>query len=207
MTNLVLVRHGETVWHGENRYAGRTDVELSERGLAQAAALARWAKTAELAAIWCSPLGRARRTADACAAVTGLAVRVDARLRELDFGAAEGLTRDEMRHRFPEALTDFQRDPVGHHLPEGEDPERAAGRFVGCLRDIAREHPDGRVLVVAHSTVIRLALCALIGVPLARYRQLFPAMPNCAPTELRLGAADERAAVLTVNAPLEGEGL
>lgn len=206
MTDLVLVRHGETVWHAENRYAGRTDVALTERGLAQAAALGQWAKTAGLAGIWSSPLSRARRTAEASAALTGLPVFRDDRLRELDFGDAEGLTSAQIGERFPHALAAFHRDPVADHLPGGEDPSRAAERFVGCLHEIAAAHPDGRVLVVAHSTAIRLALCALIGVPLARYRRLFPALPNCAPTELRLDAGAGQAAVLTVNTPLQGEG-
>ena len=63
MTRLVLVRHGETIWHAENRYAGSSDIPLSPRGLEQAEQLAKWASRADLAAIWISPLRRARETA------------------------------------------------------------------------------------------------------------------------------------------------
>jgi broad specificity phosphatase PhoE len=70
MTELVLVRHGETVWHAENRYAGRSDVPLTPRGQEQAGALARWATGAGLDAVLTSPLCRARETAGpACAAL------------------------------------------------------------------------------------------------------------------------------------------
>ncbi|MEU7002898.1 histidine phosphatase family protein [Nonomuraea sp. NPDC046570] len=196
MTDLVLVRHGETVWHAENRYAGLSDIALTPRGIEQAATLAAWARGAGLTAVWSSTLGRARRTAEA----TGLGVRLDERLRELDFGQGDGLTAAEMRERFPEARAAFEADPVAHHLPGGEDPREAAERFVACLRDITAAHPGGRVLVVAHTTAIRLALCALLGVPLKDYRRTFPNLRNCAITEIRLEAG--HTAFLQYNSPI-----
>ena len=204
MTYLVLVRHGETVWHAENRYAGLSDVALTTRGLEQAAQLAAWARTARFAAVWSSPLSRARLTAAACAELTGSALKVDERLRELDFGAGDGLTSAEMSARFPEALEAFRADPAANPLPDGEDPNKAAERFTACLHDIAEQHPDGRVLVVAHTTAIRLALCRLIGVPLSEYRRLFPFVRNCGITELRI--TDGQTSVLEFNTPIEPEG-
>jgi broad specificity phosphatase PhoE len=201
MTRMVLVRHGETIWHGENRYAGTSDVELTEHGREQARDLAEWAATAALDGIWASTLWRAEETARACAAVTAAQLVTDERLRELDFGDAEGLTRQEMGVRFPDAVEDFLRDPVRHHLPGGEDPVRAARRFTSCLQEIAERHPTARVLVVAHSTVIRLALCSLIGVELSRYRRLFPALGNCYLTEIQLQADD--VALLEFNTPID----
>jgi broad specificity phosphatase PhoE len=201
MTRMVLVRHGETIWHGENRYAGTSDVELTEHGREQARDLAEWAATAALDGVWASTLSRAEQTARACAAATPAQLVTDERLRELDFGDAEGLTRQEMGVRFPDAVQDFLRDPVRHHLPGGEDPVRAARRFTSCLQEIAERHPTARVLVVAHSTVIRLALCSLIGVELSRYRRLFPALGNCALTEIQLEADD--VALLEFNTPID----
>ncbi|MGD0862301.1 MAG: histidine phosphatase family protein [Candidatus Limnocylindrales bacterium] len=201
MTDLVLVRHGEMMWHGENRYAGVSEVELSPRGLRQAAQLATWASSAGLCAVWSSPLGRALGTATPCADLAGLRLQVDARLRELDFGAGEGRTPEEMRERFPAAFAAFCIDPVADHLPGGEDPVAAVERVVTCLHDIADVHPQGRVLVVSHSTVIRLALCQLLGAPLRDYRQLFPTVRNCALTEIRM--TGRRPALLRFNVPLE----
>jgi broad specificity phosphatase PhoE len=200
MTRLVLVRHGETVWHAENRYAGRTDVALSRQGRRQAEELAEWAAVARLGAIWCSPLSRARETAAAAALRTGMVARVDPRLRELDFGRAEGLTRAEMAERFPRETAAFAVDPVDHHLPGGEDPRAAAERGKDALASIAAVHPGDRVLVVAHTTLIRLTLCRLIGVSPSRYRTLFPFVRNVALTEIEL--AGDQAAVLGFNAPL-----
>ncbi|MEW9551422.1 histidine phosphatase family protein [Nonomuraea sp. NPDC050783] len=201
MTDLVLARHGETVWHAENRYAGVSDVELTPRGHEQAARLAGWAAGAGLTAVLASTLGRAVVTAEAAAAAAGLGPRTDPRLRELDFGRGEGLTAAEMRARFPEARAAFEADPAAHPLPGGEDPHRAADRFVAALREAAADGSGGRVLVVAHTTAIRLALCRLIGVPLGEYRRLFPRLDNCALTELRLRDGG-RAALLRYNSPI-----
>lgn len=205
MTRLVLVRHGETDWHADNRYAGRSDVDLSRRGMQQASLLAGWAETAGLSAVWSSNLTRARRTAEVCAERSGCALHVDARLRELDFGRAEGLTAQEMEQCFPDLMHAFRADPVTHHLPDGEDPVQAAQRFTECVDDIATRHPDGRVLVVAHATALRLALCLLIGVPLREYRQLFPVVHNCALSEVDL--QDGQVALMQFNAPLQSKAV
>jgi probable phosphoglycerate mutase len=212
MTNLVLVRHGETVWHAENRYAGISDIELTPAGHEQAARLAAWAATAGLSGGWASTLSRSRITAAAGAGAAGVKHAVDVRLREVDFGKGEGLTAAEMRELFPEARAAFEADPGANPLPGGEDPALAADRFVAALRDIAATvsptgsstasstGPGERVLVVAHTTAIRLALCRLIGVPLGEYRRLFPKLDNCAITELRLRG--DRAAILQYNSPI-----
>lgn len=201
MTLITLVRHGETVWHGENRYAGSSDVDVTPRGLEQAASLARWSAAADLTSIRSSDLSRARLTAEGCAAATGLSLTVDPRLREVDFGQGEGLTSAEMQERFPEQRTAFESAPVTHHLPGGENPVLAAGRFTGALQDAADADPGGHVLVVAHTTAIRLALCRLLGIPLDHYRRVFPALGNCALTTIRV--KDGQIGLLQYNSPLE----
>ena len=201
MIYLVLVRHGETIWHAENRFAGRSDVPLTPRGHRQAELLGDWARNAELDAIWTSPLGRARETAALAARAARLEPRVDERLRELDFGRGEGLTTAEMEERFPEELHAFGADPVANHLPGGEDPQQAVERGMECLSEIASAHASGRVLVVMHTTLKRLLICHLIGAPLRDYRRLFPFIRNCAITELRLDG--EVASVIEFNTPLD----
>jgi broad specificity phosphatase PhoE len=213
MTNLVLVRHGETIWLAENRYCGVSDIALTARGYQQAELLANWAATAGLAAVWTSPLSRARETAAPVARVAGVTPQTDARLCEIDFGQGEGRTAAEMEHLFPGAWAAFLTDPVANYLPDGEDPRAAAERAIASFVDIARAYPEARVLVVAHTTLIRLALCRLIGVPLARYRRIFPFIRNGALTEIRLDgaacrnyqySADELAAsLMQFNSPIE----
>jgi broad specificity phosphatase PhoE len=200
MTHLFLVRHAETVWHRENRYAGRADIALSPRGCEQAEQLSSWASSARLEAIWVSPLLRARQTAAPSEHATGLTAVVDSRLEEVGYGQAEGLTRAEMQQRFPEALAAFEADPIAHPLPGAENPHGAVERAIACFRDIAAKHSNGRVLVVTHKTLIRVALCALIGVPLSRFRDIFPLIGNTTLTEICLH--DGAAALLRLNVPV-----
>jgi broad specificity phosphatase PhoE len=199
VTHLFLVRHGATVWHFENRYAGSSDVALDPGGHTQAERLAAWASQAALAAIWCSPLSRALQTAAPAALATSLEPHIDGRLREIDFGQVEGKTMAEAEQLFPEEMQRFKADPAAYPMPGGEDPHQAALRAVSALRDIAAVYPRGRVLVVSHSTLIRLALCSLLNIPLARYRAVFPEVRNGALTEIRLKDGD--AALLQYNSP------
>lgn len=201
MTHLFLVRHGATVWHAENRYAGASDVALDPQGYAQAERLAAWASEAGLAAVWCSPLIRARETATPAARAAKLEPRIDERLREIDFGQIEGKTMAEAEQLFPEEIRRFKIDPATYPMPGGEDPYKVVHRAVSALRDIAASHPQGRVLVVAHNTLIRLTLCSLFSIPLARYRTIFPSVRNGALTEIRL--EDDSAALLQYNCPLQ----
>jgi probable phosphoglycerate mutase len=106
-----------------------------------------------------------------------------------------------MEQAFPEALAAFQADPVAHHLPGGEDPHEAVERVIACFKDITLACPHGRVLVVAHTTLFRLALCRLLGIPLRLYRTVFPFMRNGALTELRLDG--DRVSLFEFNTPIE----
>jgi probable phosphoglycerate mutase len=201
MNRLFLARHGETIWHAENRYAGRTDIALTDKGKQQAVRLAQWAAGANIQAVWSSPLSRAIETATPVADALGLPLQIDDRLLELDFGRGEGLTASEMEAAMPEVLTAFREDPVHHHFPGGEDPAAAAERGLTALRSIAAAAPlNGPVLVVAHSTLLRLILCLALDIPLSRYRDVFPVFHNCTVTEV--GIKDPVISLLSFNAPL-----
>ncbi len=180
---LFLARHGETMWHAENRYAGVSDIALTALGRQQAERLGKWASGARLDGVWCSPLSRARDTAEPASRVLGLPLNVEPDLRELDFGIAEGLTMAELRIRHPDAARAFEANPVAGHFPKGDPPEQAAERAATALRRIAAQQP--RALVVAHNTLMRLAICQLFQIPLADYRRVFPGLRNGAVTELR----------------------
>lgn len=177
-TTVVLVRHGETPQHAENRYVGRTDVPLTDPGREQAETLAGWARLAGLTGIWSSPLLRCRQTVQPSAEATGLPVHYDDRLVELDFGAGEGLTSKEMHEEFPEARKAFEADPYRNPLPGGENPVRGAMRVRAALEEVGDGVAGTKVLVVAHGTLIRLAMCDLFGIDPGRYRNAFPDVHN-----------------------------
>ncbi|MFJ2173147.1 histidine phosphatase family protein [Streptomyces sp. NPDC087851] len=196
---LFLARHGETVWHAENRYTGVSDIELTPRGVEQAEELGVWAGGARLDAIVTSPLSRARRTAEPAVRTTGLTAVVEPELVELDFGVAEGRTIAELHASHPRETAAFLSDPAAHPLPGGEDPKAAAGRGAAALLRLAEAGPGRRVLVVAHNTLFRLVLCRLLGIPESEYRRVLPGLRNCAITEVRVTAGQP--ALLSYNVP------
>jgi probable phosphoglycerate mutase len=201
-TTLLLARHGQTIWHAENRYAGISDVGLTDTGRAQAEALGRWAAAHPVDAIWTSPLSRAIATADPACRALGLTPHRGPALRECDFGVLEGRTLAEFAAEDPAAAAAFVADPVAHPFPGAEDPLAAAARGVDALRRIAAAHPGERVLVVAHNTLLRLVLCTLLSIPAREYRRVFPRLRNAAISELRMNS-DGFAALLSLNVPCE----
>ncbi|MDD7936901.1 histidine phosphatase family protein [Actinomycetospora lutea] len=204
MTELVLARHGETRWHAENRYAGRSDVELAPGGYRQAEALARWAAGAGLDAVVTSPLQRAVHTATPAARAAGLPLHTDPRLVEVDFGEGDGHTREEMETLFPDALAAFLAKPASSPLPGGETGPDAVERALPVVDEVRAAHPDGRVLVVAHQTLLRLLLCQLLGIPLDHYRAVFPRLEGAARTVVR-PAPQGPAALVALNVPSPAE--
>lgn len=201
-TTLLLARHGQSIWHAENRYAGVSDIGLTDEGRAQAEALGRWAAVHRPDAIWTSPLSRAIATADPACRALGVAPRREPDLRECDFGVVEGRTLAEFAAEVPDAAEAYRADPVAYPFPDAEDPTAAAARGTQALRRIAAAHPGERVLVVAHNTLLRLVLCTLLSIPLGEYRRVFPRLRNAAITELCLGE-DGSAALLSLNVPCE----
>lgn len=197
-TTVYLVRHGQTIWHAENRYAGSSDIALTLGGEQEARQLAAWATTSRPDGVYTSSLARARRTAEPSARALDLDPVAHDDLREVDFGQGEGLTRGEMAGRFPEALDAFLRAPAEHPLPEGERGLDAITRARPVVDAIVEEHRGGSALLVLHSTLVRLLLCDLLGIEPNRYRSLFPRVVNCAITTVEVGGTT---ALIGLNVP------
>lgn len=153
---LWLVRHGETDWNSALRFQGWTDVELNDRGRAQAVVLAGLLDGIEFDSIWSSDLLRAVETATI---VGGREPNRDSRLRELDFGQLEGSRWDQLDQATQAALRDFD----GFAAPGGESMVDLRTRVVDFLSRL----PAGRHLLVSHGGVIRLLLrmCGSEGFP------------------------------------------
>ncbi len=159
---LFLARHGETDYNAQSRFQGRLAVPLNGVGRAQAAALAQRAAPLGFVALWCSPLARARETADIVAAVLALDPREDPRLVETDTGDWTDRPFAEIEAESPEALAAFRRADPDFAFPGGESFADQTARMMAALRDIgAGPRP---VLVVTHGMSIRL-VCAALGAP------------------------------------------
>lgn len=193
MTRLLLARHAETVWHAENRYAGgRSEPELTEVGVRQAAQLAKAAVAQGVDVVVSSPQLRALTTATPAAEALAVSLVIRPDLREIDFGALEGRTLDEMD---PDAVLRFRDDAAAGAFPGAEPLADAGERCAAALRDLAATY-DGTVLVVAHSSLFRVTLCTLLGLPPGQYRHLFPYLVNAALTEIALPADPARPSAL-----------
>ena len=156
MTELLLVRHGETDWNAAGRLQGHTDRPLSDWGRDQARRLAEELAGEDFDAIYSSDLARARETAEIVGAGLGLPVTLDPDLREKDWGTWEGLTSTER---------------VGVELV-GESTAQHQKRMLAALERIAESHPNGRVIVVTHGGSMRRVQTEVLGFAM-------PVVENC----------------------------
>lgn len=173
MTTILLARHGETDWNREKRWQGLTDLSLNARGREQARALAEKLAAVPCSAIYASDLRRAHETALIVAERNGLAVTPMRELREIDVGSWTGLSRDEVKERFPDAYEQM-RARTGRGWEGGETYAEMVRRVVETLGRIAREHPSDAVLVVTHSGPIRAVRAHALGRDFATDRSAAP---------------------------------
>jgi alpha-ribazole phosphatase len=163
---LLLARHGVTAWNVEGRFQGQHDVALSAAGKRQAALLAERLASEQIDEVLASDLLRATETARAVAAPRGLSMRFDARLREMNFGAWEGLTYEESRRGFTGTATAWEADAMRTAPPGGETLAELASRVGNIFADLkGKAGLDSTILVVAHGGSIQVLLCLAIGLP------------------------------------------
>jgi broad specificity phosphatase PhoE len=160
---LFAVRHGATEYTRERRFAGARDVPLTAGGRVQGDAVAQALAGVAAAAVYTSPLERARATAEPIAKPHGLEPRVEAAFREMAFGAWEGLTREELPARFPREAAAWRLTPHLVTPPGGEALDAVSARVRGALDELIDAHADEVVILVSHAIVIRLIVLAALG--------------------------------------------
>ncbi|MBS1252235.1 MAG: Phosphoserine phosphatase 1 [Anaerolineales bacterium] len=171
MVRLILVRHGETAWNTEHRFQGQTDVPLNEIGRRQASRLASRLADEEIHVIYSSDLRRAWETATAINARHDVTLRSEPRLREIDFGAWEGLTYDEIQEGHAGVWDAWLDDPMNVAVPDGELLAEVVTRIQLLLDGITSEHAEQNVLLVGHGGSLQTLLGLLLGLnPQARWQ-------------------------------------
>lgn len=163
MSTIYLVRHGRTALNAEGRFRGRQDAPLDEVGYKESAVAADALATVELTCVYCSPLARARDTANVIARRCGIEVIVMPPLTDLDYGAWQGLTAAEARAHHPGQYETFERDPLRAGAPGGESIAALKRRALRCLEQISEDHRTGPVAAVSHEVFLRVVLAEARG--------------------------------------------
>jgi broad specificity phosphatase PhoE len=154
-TELILIRHGESVWNVEGRWQGQADPPLSERGRSQARDAVWRIAALEAEALYSSNLRRAHETALILGRRIGLEPRVEPRLREFNVGVWSGLTKPEIEQRWPGQYARFSFRELDFRPGGGESPRELMARVHEALDEIAHRHAGQRVLLVSHGGVAK----------------------------------------------------
>jgi probable phosphoglycerate mutase len=165
-TRLIVVRHGETQWNLASRIQGHADSPLTAAGEAQAAAIAGRLAGETFDQLIASDLGRALQTAQAIAARTGHEVTVDPRLRERNFGVAEGLTYGEIDVQYPDVFSRVRETDPNYVIPGGESRQQLYERVQNVFESLAREASGRCIAVVCHGGVLASLYRHVHGIPL-----------------------------------------
>jgi probable phosphomutase (TIGR03848 family) len=163
MTNILLVRHGETEWVNKNRLAGRIpDIHLNEKGRRQADEVAERLAHLPIKAVYSSPIMRCQQTAVPIARAHQLQVCELPAVMEVQYGHWEGREIKELAKQ--KAWHTVQHFPSRFRFPEGESMLAVQFRAVNALEELAQRHPKEMIVVVSHADVIKLTLAHYLGV-------------------------------------------
>jgi broad specificity phosphatase PhoE len=169
-TRVFLVRHGATVLSAEDRFAGATNVQLSDEGRRQVESLCSRLAGQPISAFYASPLDRTMETARILAGPHGKTVQPEGGFLEINHGVWEGLTRHEAEQRFGEMYVKWEADPYNFAPDGGETGLAVAARAMPALLRAVAGHPGEIICVVSHKATIRLLLGAILGFDPRRYR-------------------------------------
>ncbi len=162
MTEIILVRHGETEWNVNQVFRGRIDVELNETGIRQAELLAEYLSDLKIDAVYSSPLKRALKTAEIVASYHKLDVRVADGLIDFDYGEWQGLPHQEVKQRHRELYAQWAKNPHQVTMPAGECLNDVSQRAISVVDDVIASH-QGSVVLASHRVVNKVLICALLG--------------------------------------------
>lgn len=184
-SRICMIRHGETAWNAEGRVQGQTDVPLSAVGEAQARAVRAALAGERFIALYASDLSRVHQTAAPAAALLGLEVRLEPRLRERHYGKFETLTYLEARERLPEDYARFKAKDPDYDFGSGESLRIFYARAVSCVAQIAQRHAGETVLVFTHGGVLEMVHRHAHGTGLTAPRDF--EIPNAAINWIEVG--------------------
>jgi probable phosphoglycerate mutase len=188
MTELILIRHGETDWNRELRFQGQLDVPLNATGLEQARRVAERLAQESMAQLVSSDLQRALQTAQAVAGRLQPRLQLDpvlnAALREQHFGIVEGLSVPEVKVQHAEVWAQWLQFDEAFSFAGGESTRAFHGRVLAAVRALAQEHEGQTLVVVTHGGVLDMVYRSALGLSLSGPRQ--SDIPNAGFNRVRL---------------------
>jgi broad specificity phosphatase PhoE len=202
MTKIILTRHGHVEGIKPEHFRGREPLKLTERGEAEARALAqRIAAHWRPSHIYTSPMGRCLATAAAITQSTGIAAKTCDDLSDFDYGAWQFKTFAEAKAQDPALFAAWFATPQRVRFPNGESLQDLAARTADALRMVLARYPDETVVLVGHDSVNRALLLELLELPLAAYWRL--AQEPCCINEIDVSAAGVRVRCINATQHLE----
>lgn len=186
MTEMILVRHGETDWNRELRFQGHVDVGLNAIGLEQARRLASRLAAEPAAHLYASDLLRAQQTARPVADQLGVPSVTEPSLREQSFGTVDGMRVDDIKAQHPQAWEQWLRFHEDFCMPGGETTREFHARVVDAVYRIAGDHPGGTLVVVTHGGVLDMIWRTAHSLSLSGPRQ--SEIPNAGVSRVRVSA-------------------
>lgn len=162
MTELLLIRHGETEWNAAEIFRGRADVDLNEQGNLQAKLLAEYLQKIEIEAVYSSPLIRAVRTAYGIAKNHSLEVELSPELSDFDYGEWQGMPLSMVKDIYKNQYKKWLNEPAKVTMPGGEKLDDVKKRALKVVNKVISEH-TGKVVLVSHRVVHKVLICALLG--------------------------------------------
>ncbi|AKL95400.1 fructose-2,6-bisphosphatase [Clostridium aceticum] len=172
MKKLYIVRHGETNWNLLGKTQGIQDSELTKKGLIQAHLLADRLLKENIEIIYTSYLNRAKSTAMIIKSQLKVPCYYEEGLNEMNFGKWEGLTHEEILQSYPKEFKKWRNFPQEASIPEGEDLKFAQKRIVKFVEKLLITTEKNRILLISHSTIIKLLLLHVLNMDLSNYYRL-----------------------------------
>ncbi|MCC5909877.1 MAG: histidine phosphatase family protein [Clostridiaceae bacterium] len=172
MKKLYIVRHGETTWNIEGKTQGVQDSKLTNKGFLQAKLLGERLLKENIEVIYSSNLLRAKSTTSIISNIIKVPYSYESSLGEMNFGDWEGLTISQIKSKYPLAFKKWQDAPQRAYIPKGERLKQAQDRAVNFIKRNLYNSKEDNVLIISHSTIIKLILLHVLNMDLCNYYKL-----------------------------------
>lgn len=183
LTELFLIRHGETDWNKKSIFQGQTDIDLNQKGIKNAKKIVDLFTDITPDYIYSSDLKRAKNTAAFLAEEKNINLKKDKKLREINFGDWEGLTFAEIKNQFSDDVDKWQQNPILNSPSGGEKLNDFKKRVKTFFEDLLNKHQGKKIVVFTHGGVIKVYLTILFSLKTEKFWQF--QIDNCSLTKLK----------------------